>query len=73
MVEDVKLYKVTDIVKRTSITREGEVEEFYEVYFETKSGIKSSITVPVKAKKEEIEKAVSEEAEKLEYVASLKR
>lgn len=68
-----KLYKVTDIVKRTSITREGEVEEFYEVYFETKSGIKSSITVPVKAKKEEIEKAVSEEAEKLEYVASLKR
>ena len=73
MVENVKLFKVIDVVKRTSITKEGEIEELYEVYFETKSGIKSSITVPVSAKKEDIEKIVSEEAEKLEYVKSLKK
>jgi len=73
MTEDIKLYKVTDIVKRTGIDKHGEIYEYYEVYFETASGLKSSITVPVNTKKEDIEKIVTEEAQKLEDIYHLKK
>ena len=73
MAGDVRLFKVVDMVKRTGIDKYGELQEYYEVYFETASGIKSSVTVPVNAKKEEIEKLIEQEAEKIEYVAKLKK
>jgi len=72
MTKDVGLFKVTDVVKRTTIDKEGNFVEYYDVYFTTKSGINSSVSVPVKAKKEEVEKIIRQEAEKLEYIRSLK-
>ena len=72
MVEkEVNLYKVTDVVRRTSINKAGEIEEFYEVYFQTKSGKISSILVPITATQEDIQKAVKKEASKIEDVMKL--
>lgn len=73
MGDDYKLFKVTDVVKRTGIDKHGEIYEYYEVYFETASGLKSSITVPVNTKKEDIERIVSVEAQKLEDIYHLKK
>jgi len=73
MVEEIKLFKVVDMVKRTGIDKHGEVKEYYEVYFETKSGVTSSITVPVNMSSEEIEKLLTQEAEKIEKVFHLQK
>ena len=67
-----KLFKVIDVVKRTGINKYGEIEQYYDVYFETKSGIKSNITVSADKNEKEIEEMIRKEAEKLEHVANLK-
>lgn len=72
MAENVSLFKVIDVVKRTGINKYGEIEQYYDVYFETKSGIKSNITVSADKNEKEIEEIVKKEAEKLEYIARLK-
>jgi len=71
MVEEMKLFRVVDMVKRTGIDKQGNVNEYYEIYFETKSGVTSSITVPVNMSSEEIEKLITQEAEKIEKVFHL--
>ena len=73
MVEEIRLFKVVDMVKRTGIDKHGEVKQYYDVYFETKSGIRSNVTVPADMSKEEIEKVITAEAEKIEHVVGLKK
>jgi len=70
----ISLYKVTNIVERTTITPEGLFQVFMEVHFETKSGVKSSILI----KKEEFTKAKAEElvekaAKEIESTMALKK
>lgn len=73
MAEDFKLYKVIDVVKRTDITKAGDIVDNYEIYFETKSGIKSSIIVPASMNEKEVQERLEKEAEKLEKIFSLKK
>lgn len=72
MVEDFGLYKVTDVVRRTDITKAGEIVENHEIYFVTKSGVSSSIVVPVSTDEKEVKKILREEAQKIENISKLK-
>jgi len=67
-----ELYKVNSIAKRVRLTPVGEFQEVYEVSFTTKSGVSSSIDIPVEQFDTDIVKErVGIEAEKIENILAL--
>jgi len=67
-----ELYKVNSIAKRVRLTPVGEFQEVYEVSFTTKSGISSSIDIPVEQfDTDEVKERVEVEAKKIEDILEL--
>jgi len=67
-----ELYKVNSIAKRVRLTPVGEFQEVYEVSFTTKSGISSSIDIPVEQFDTDVVKErVEAEAGKIENILEL--
>ena len=66
------LYKVNSINRRVRLMPTGEFIDVYEVSFTTKSGISSTVDVPVaKFSKEYVSELINAEAQKLEDVLKL--
>jgi len=67
-----ELYKINSIAKRVRLTPVGEFQEVYEVSFTTKSGVSSSIDIPIEQFDTDIVKErVQNEAEKIENILAL--
>jgi len=67
-----KLFTVKSMVRRTSLLPTGEFVDVYEITFETKSGVVSTVEIPIeKFTKEIAEREITREAEKIEGVMEL--
>jgi hypothetical protein len=67
-----ELYKVNSVAKRVRLTPNGDFMEVYEVSFTTKSGVITSVDIPVTDFSPETVKAkVEAEAKKIEDVLKL--
>ena len=67
-----ELYKVNSIGKRVRLTPVGEFQEVYEISFTTKSGVSSSVDIPVEQFDTDVVKErVEAEATKIENILEL--
>jgi len=67
-----KLYKVNSVAKRVRLLPSGEFIDVYEVSFTTKSGVSSTVDIPVtEFSPETVKERVEVEAKKIEDVLSL--
>lgn len=67
-----ELFTVNSIVKRVQLTPTGEFLDVYEVSFTTKSGITSSVAIPVdRFSKEYVSERIQAEAAQIEEVMKL--
>jgi len=67
-----ELYKINNVVKRVRLTPTGEFIEVYEVSFTTKSGVTTSVDIPVaQFEPEFVKERVEAEAKKIEEVFKL--
>lgn len=67
-----ELYKVNSIAKRVRLTPVGEFQEVYEISFTTKSGVSSSVDIPVEQFDTDVVKErVEAEAAKIENILEL--
>lgn len=67
-----ELYTVNSIIKRVQLTATGEFLDVYEISFSTKSGITSSVAIPVdRFSKEYVAERIQAEAAQIEDVMKL--
>jgi len=67
-----ELFKINSIAKRVRLTPIGEFEEVYEVSFTTKSGVSSSVDIPVEQFETDfVKERVEAEAKKIEDTLAL--
>lgn len=67
-----ELFTVNGITRTVRISETGQIEEVYEVRFTTKSGVSSSVDIPVdKFLPEFVRERIEAEARKIEDVLSL--
>jgi len=67
-----KLYKVNSVAKRVRLLPSGDFIDVYEVTFTTKSGVSSSIDIPVmEFSPDTVKERVEVEAKKIEDVLNL--
>lgn len=67
-----KLYEVSDITERTSITRQGAVQKMYRVTATSKSGTTFTVDIPeADFNKEKVDQVLSEKAALLDDIKKL--
>ncbi len=66
------LYQVQNIVERTVMSQNGQFNDVYEITFQTRSGVNSSVQIPKATFTKELAAAeITKKAEELEAVMGL--